>query len=142
MLIVDELKVIITFKIHSEINDHTWPLPYLYSTVGLRWPNGIVQGLFGGEAHSSLGNFLFRVNDAEKEGVRFYIATNLIKERCLYICCKSGCVFQQINIEIRNCNEHHMVTTVNFFGQTGIHRNSTGILPKFYWNSDRIPENR
>ena len=32
--------------------------------------------------------------------------------------------------------------TVNFFGQTGIHRNSTGILPEFYRNSDRISEFR
>ena len=29
--------------------------------------------------------------------------------------------------------------TVNFLGQTGIHRNSTGILPKFYRNSTGIP---
>ena len=100
-----------------------------------------MQGLFGGEAHSSLGNFLFRVNDAEKEGVRFYIiATNLIKERCLYICCKSGCVFQQINIEIRYCNEHHiMVTTVNFFrtnrNSPEFNRNSTEILLEFRSNS-------
>ena len=34
------------------------------------------------------------------------------------------------------------IATVNFFGQTGIHWNSTGILLKFYRNSDRIPENR
>jgi len=35
--------------------------------VGLLWPNGIVQGLFGGEAHSSLGSFLFSVKEAADE---------------------------------------------------------------------------
>ena len=33
-----------------------------------------------------------------------------------------------------------MIATVNFFGQTGIQRTFTGILPEFYRNSKNLPE--